>query len=68
MIDLILTICALNAPADCSERRLAFVSDESPMRCMMRAPPTIAQWAREHPQMRVARWRCAYPGAEGARI
>jgi hypothetical protein len=61
MIHLILTVCALSAPADCVEQRLSFFADESLMQCMMRAQPTIAQWVEEHPQRRVARWRCAYP-------
>ena len=64
MIDLILTVCALNAPTDCMEQRLSFIADESVMQCMMRAPPTIAQWVEEHPSRRVARWRCAYPASD----
>jgi hypothetical protein len=62
MIHLILTVCALSAPLDCEEQRLSFVADESLIQCMMRAQPTIAQWVEDHPQRRVTRWRCAYPG------
>jgi hypothetical protein len=62
MIELILTVCALSAPAQCEERRLPFVSQESLMQCVMRAPPYIAAWSGEHPASRVTRWRCAYPG------
>jgi len=66
MIVLILTVCALNAPNQCDERRLEFVDDGgSLMQCMFRAPPTIARWCEDHPGIRVARWRCAYPGMEG---
>ena len=64
MIQLILTICALSAPSNCSEQRLSFVSEDSLMRCMMRAPPTIAQWVDEHPGQLVTRWRCGYPKIE----
>jgi hypothetical protein len=64
MIELILTVCALHAPAQCDERRLQFASEESLMQCMLRAPPYIAQWSGEHPEIRVTRWRCAYPGDE----
>ena len=68
MIELILTICALNAPSQCEEQRLQFVSDGSLMQCMMQAPPYIATWSSDHPAERVARWRCAYPGATGQKI
>ena len=49
MIELILTVCALNAPSQCDEQRLQFVSQESLMQCMMQAPPYIAQWSDQHP-------------------
>jgi hypothetical protein len=68
MIELILTVCALNAPSLCNEQRLPFVSQESLMQCAMQAPPYIAAWADHHPSTRVARWRCAYPGEEGQKI
>jgi hypothetical protein len=65
MIELILTVCALNAPSQCEERRIQFMSQESLMQCVMRAPPYIAAWSGEHPGSRVTRWRCAYPGEGG---
>ena len=43
MIELILTVCALSAPAQCEEQRLEFIAHESVMQCMMQAPPYIAQ-------------------------
>ena len=49
MIELILTVCALNAPTQCEEQRLQFVSQGSLMQCMMQAPPYIAAWSEEHP-------------------
>ena len=66
MMELILTVCALNAPGQCSEQRLPFVTQESVIECMMQAPPTIAQWCDQPPGKRVTRWRCAYPGDEKA--
>jgi hypothetical protein len=65
MIELILTVCALNAPNQCDERRLQFMSQESLMQCAKQAPPYIAAWSGEHPASRVTRWRCAYPGQGG---
>jgi hypothetical protein len=64
MIEIVLTVCALAAHAECHEQRLPFVSDESLMRCMVGAPPYIAQWADEHPAIVVMRWRCARPGED----
>ena len=68
MIELILTVCALSATEQCGEQRLQFVSQESLTQCMMQAPPYIAAWMAEHPLYRVAKWRCAYPGAAGEKI
>lgn len=68
MIELILTVCALNAPALCEEQRLSFVAQESLMQCMMQAPPYIAAWSDEHPATLVTRWRCAYLGEGGQKI
>ena len=53
MIELILTVCALNAPDQCEERRLQIVSQGSLMQCMMQAPPYVAEWSGEHPASRV---------------
>ena len=33
-----------------------------------KAMPYIAQWAGEHPNLTVTRWRCVRPGAEGDKI
>jgi hypothetical protein len=68
MIELILTVCALNAPGQCNELRLQFAAEESLMQCMMQAPPYIAQWSDQHPATRVTRWRCAFPGEGGEKI
>jgi hypothetical protein len=34
-------VCALNAPSQCDEQRLQFVSQGSLMQCMMQAPPAL---------------------------
>lgn len=66
MLVLILTVCSLASPADCSEARLQIADpDVSPMSCMMAAPPMLAAWGDAHPSMTVARWRCGYPAREG---
>jgi hypothetical protein len=68
MIELILTVCALNAPSQCEEQRLQFVSQGSLIQCMLQAPPYIAAWSEQHLAARVARWRCDYPGSANQKI
>ena len=36
----------------------------SPRACTMQAQPYLAQWIGEHPNLRVARWHCAWPQQE----
>ena len=67
MLVLIMTICSLSSPDQCGEARMQFSADESLMQCMLHAQPYLAQYVDEHPDKRVARWRCAYPGGEGSR-
>jgi hypothetical protein len=64
MLVLIMTVCAMSAPNNCGEERLQFTADESLMQCMMQAQPYLAQWADQHPDTRITRWRCAYPDRE----
>ncbi len=48
LIDLIVTVCALAAPANCEERHLEFQWSGSLQQCANAAPPYIAQWIGEH--------------------
>ena len=59
MILLIFTACTL--AGDCREVRLPFAEDIAPAACTMQALPSLAQWAGEHPDVQVSRWRCASP-------
>jgi len=68
MIELILTVCVLAAPSRCDDVRLQFVAQETMMQCMMQAPPYIAAWSAQHPDVSVSRWRSAWPGEAGRRI
>jgi hypothetical protein len=65
MLVLIMTVCSLSSPDRCGEARMQFSADESLLQCMMAAPPYLAQYVDEHPDSRIARWRCAYPAREG---
>ena len=67
-VDLIVLACSLADPSVCKEYHLAFQSAGSLRSCMMQAQPYLAQWVGDHPNERVARWRCAWPDAEGDKI
>jgi hypothetical protein len=61
LIELVLTICVLDKPSSCREEHLQFEDAGSTVTCMMQAPPQIAKWSAEHPNLRVVKWRCEYP-------
>ena len=50
-VNLIITVCAALSSNTCEESHLAFSSDFSLRQCVMSAPPYIAQWVGEYPQM-----------------
>lgn len=64
MVDLILTVCALAHPGVCHDQHLLFQSHGSLRACMMQAEPYMAQWASEHPNVRIVRWRCDWTQQE----
>jgi hypothetical protein len=65
LVDLILLACTLANPGACHEYHVLFQTSGSLQSCMTQAQPYLAQWAGEHPNFRVARWRCAWPDQEG---
>ena len=67
-VDLIVLACSLADPGACKEYHLAFQSAGSLRGCMMQAQPYLARWIGDHPDERVARWRCAWPDEEGDKI
>jgi hypothetical protein len=59
MITVIALLCSLSSPTSCHEQtvttsELANVSMQS---CLMGAPQ-LADWMKQHPAERLARWRC----------
>lgn len=65
MVDLILSVCLIANPTNCREEHLYFESRSSSLvQCMLLAPAEIAKWSSEHPNLKVVRWRCAFPGKE----
>jgi hypothetical protein len=65
IVELVVIVCSLLNPNACSEKRFAFQANGSLKSCMMQAQPYLAQWAGEHPNERIARFHCAWPGQEG---
>lgn len=61
MTELLFTICTIVAGAKCEERSLVF-ADLPLMTCMVGAQPQLAQWAEQHPNWRITRWRCQPAG------
>jgi hypothetical protein len=68
LVDLILFACTLASPSACREYHLLFQTAGSLQGCMMQAQPYLAQWAGEHPSLRIMRWRCAWPDQEEGKI
>lgn len=66
MVDLILRVCLSASPVDCRDEHLYFESRGSLMQCMFLARAEIAKWSEEHPNLKIVRWRCNFPGREQA--
>jgi hypothetical protein len=64
LVELVVLACTLASPGACREYHLMVQSAGSLRACMMQAQPYLAQWIGDHPNLRVARWRCAWPGRE----
>ena len=68
LVDLIFLACTLVSPGGCREYHILFQSAGSLRSCTMEAQPYLAQWIGEHPNLRVARWHCAWPQATMIRV
>ena len=65
MIDLIVTVCSLTQPMSCRDQHLLFDWESATLRsCVMQAQPYLAQWAGEHPDLRIVRYHCEWPEQE----
>ncbi len=65
LVELIVVVCSLLGSETCSEKHFLIEAHGSLATCMMQAQPYLAQWVGEHPNDRIARWRCAWPEQEG---
>jgi hypothetical protein len=62
---LIVLVCSIVNPGVCSEKQFLLESSGTLKSCVMEAQPYLAAWIGEHPNQRIASWRCAWPGSEG---
>jgi hypothetical protein len=63
MIAIIISACLLSDPGVCRDLTIPLDPEVSAARCMVKAPPHLAQWSEEHPEWRVVRWRCGSSGS-----
>jgi hypothetical protein len=64
LVDLIVLACSIVSPTICREYHLSFEMNGSLRTCAIQAQPTLAQWAGEHANLTVMRWRCEWPDRE----
>jgi hypothetical protein len=59
-MDLVLVACLAISPASCREERVPdFLHEPAPEAlCARAAVATVAEWAGDHPDLTVERWRC----------
>ncbi len=69
MIKIIAMLCSLANPTDCHEQLVTSSNfeDISLQSCLMGAPQ-LADWMKNHPAERLAKWKCVIGGAEGRGI
>jgi hypothetical protein len=68
-VELVLIICLMSRGDTCEERHLSVALEPvAETVCMTKAIPYLAQWAGEHPQWKIKRWRCTVAGTEGRSI
>ncbi len=61
---LILTVCLAGAPDRCHDERVELAAVPGPMRaCPVNVIPFLAEWAGNHPEATVSRWRCVDGGS-----
>jgi hypothetical protein len=68
MVQLVLIYCMIANSAVCKEARPMMDGSLSLMGCMTAAQQTAATWVDEHPQWRLASWKCQVGVPEEARL
>lgn len=58
MIAIIVSACLANDPTACKDYRIPLDSSIDPTKCVMHAPPHIAKWGEEHPNLVITKFQC----------
>lgn len=58
MLAIIVSACLVSDPGSCKDYRIPLDSSIDPNRCVMFAPPHIAKWAAEHPNLVITKFIC----------
>lgn len=63
MIELVFAVCMIDQPSQCKDVYLNFAANSvTPQQCMMNGQIEMAKWLGEHPNWRIAKWRCGVAG------
>jgi hypothetical protein len=57
MVALVLTVCLQADAAVCRQERIEFTGTS--MACVIDSQPIVAEWGADHPEWRVASWKCS---------
>ena len=68
MIKIVAVLCSLSSTANCHEQIVTTsgFADVSMQSCLMGAPQ-LAEWMKQHPAERLAKWRCLFGKHDGNR-
>jgi hypothetical protein len=62
MIEIVLSVCMIDAPERCKDVRLSYMADSvTPQQCMMYGQAEIAKWFEGHPNWKIMKWTCGEP-------
>jgi len=63
MIELVVAVCMIDQPSQCKDVYLNFEGDSvTPQQCMMNGQIAMAEWAADHPNYVIKKWRCGVAG------
>ena len=58
MLSIILSACLIANPKQCQDFKIQVDFQMPAKYCPVRAQPVVAQWAGDHPQWQIERWKC----------
>jgi hypothetical protein len=62
MAELIVTVCLLSSPEQCSEKQVAGASTDDVVSCIKQGGDKAIEWQKENNQYFVIGWRCVKKG------